>query len=84
MHEEVTADKIRQPVREELLRAQHQPLAYSIEEAAAAVGVSSSTIKNHIRLHNLIARYPHSRSVIEASELHEWLQHLPTEPKSPR
>lgn len=56
-------------------------LAYSFEEAAEATGYSAATIRMAVRNHNLIARYANSKPVIRTSELDEWLQSLPTEPK---
>ena len=55
-------------------------LAYSIEEAAAAVGYSSDTIRRAIRNSELVARYANSNPVVMAAELTAWLESKPTEP----
>lgn len=56
-------------------------LAYSVEEAAAATGYSVDTIRIAIRSHHLVARYANSKPVIRTSELDDWLESLPSEPK---
>jgi len=55
-------------------------LAYSIDEAAAAVGYSSDTIRRAIRNSELVARYANSKPVVMAAELTAWLESKPTEP----
>ena len=54
-------------------------IAFSIEEAAAAVGYSSDTIRRAIRNNDLTARYANSKPVVMASELTAWLEAQPTE-----
>ena len=56
-------------------------LAYSIEEAAEAVGYSTDTVRRAIRNSELTARYANSKPIILASELQEWAEALPTEPR---
>lgn len=67
---------------EEFIFVDKAKLAYSVDEAAAATGYSSGTIRTAIRRHDLIARYANSKPVILADELLDWLKSLPTEPKS--
>ena len=55
------------------------PLAYTIEDAAAAAGVSKSTLNRAIANGDLIRRYPNRIPVIMASELNAWLESLPLE-----
>jgi hypothetical protein len=57
-----------------------QPLAYSIDDAAAAVGYSSDTIRRQIDKGNLSVRYANRKPVILRSELEAWLESLPSEP----
>jgi len=54
-------------------------LAFSIEEAADAIGYSPDTVRRAIRNNDLVARYANSKPVILATELQEWLSSLPTE-----
>ena len=54
-------------------------LAYSIEEAAAASGYSTDSIRRAIRNSDITARYANSKPVILAEELADWLRSLPTE-----
>lgn len=54
------------------------PLAYTIADAAAAVGVSDRVIRRAIDKGDLTVRYPTSRPVILADELREWLATLPS------
>jgi hypothetical protein len=56
-------------------------LAYNLEEAAAATGYSTSTLRIAIRRHDLVARYANTKPVIMADELQDWLRSLPTEPR---
>ena len=55
-------------------------ISYSIEEAAAATGYSTDTIRRAIRNSDLTARYANSKPVVLATELTEWLESQPTEP----
>jgi hypothetical protein len=55
-------------------------LAYSYEDAAAAVGVTVKTIQRLVAKGDLIPRYPNRRPIIPASELQAWLDRLPSEP----
>lgn len=54
-------------------------LAFTVQEAAAAYGVSADVIRAHIRHGNLAARYPTSRPIIDAAELAAWFQALPSD-----
>ena len=54
--------------------------AYTVQEAAAAYGVSADVIRAHIRHGRLVARYPTSRPIVGADELEDWFLSLPTEP----
>lgn len=56
-------------------------LSYTTDEAAAAIGVSISTIRELIRNSYLIARYPTSRPIVEASSLREFLISCRDEPR---
>jgi excisionase family DNA binding protein len=54
-------------------------LAYSIPEAALAVGVSESTIRRAVRSGSLPVKYPSGRPVIRAVDLEAWLDAAPDE-----
>ncbi|SEC89311.1 helix-turn-helix transcriptional regulator [Arthrobacter woluwensis] len=54
-------------------------LAYSIPEAAEAIGQSTDTIRRSIARGDLSVKYPNSKPVILASELESWLDSLPSE-----
>ncbi|WP_258802768.1 helix-turn-helix domain-containing protein [Pseudarthrobacter sp. NS4] len=56
-------------------------IAYSIEEAAARVGVSSRTLREQIADSYLIARYVGTKALIAHEDLVTWLNSLPSEPK---
>lgn len=56
-------------------------IAYSVEEAAARVGVSKDLLRAQIAHDRLVARYVNSKPVIAHEELVDWLNSLPTEPK---
>lgn len=58
-----------------------KPIAYNVTKAAEQAGVSVDVIRQAIKNGDLIARYPTSRPVIQRSELEEWLDTRPTEPK---
>lgn len=55
-------------------------LAYSIEEAAAATGYSTDTIRRALRKNDLTARYANTKPVILTDELKAWLESLPCDP----
>jgi excisionase family DNA binding protein len=52
-------------------------LAYTIEQAAEAVGVGRNTIYGEIREKRLTARKLRRRTVITGDDLLNWLQSLP-------
>jgi hypothetical protein len=54
------------------------PLAYPVEQAGAAVGVSRTRIFEAIRNKELTARKAGRATIIEAPELQRWLRSLPT------
>lgn len=56
-----------------------EKMAYTVQEAAAAYGVSADVIRAHIKAGNLTARYPTSRPVIGCEELKDWFDALPSE-----
>ena len=57
-------------------------LAYTLDEAAARVGVSPRTLRVQIDNNYLLARYVNSKILIQHDELVEWLNNLPVEPRS--
>ena len=54
-------------------------LAYSIPEAAEAIGQSTDTIRRAIAKGDLAVKYPNSKPIVLASELGSWLESLPSE-----
>lgn len=48
-------------------------IAYTVQQAAEACGVSPDTIRRAIRAKDLPARYPTTRPVILKSDLESWL-----------
>lgn len=54
-------------------------LAYTVDEAAEAAGVSVTTIVEACRDGFLVKSYPNSRPVILVDELRRWLESLPHE-----
>lgn len=55
-------------------------LAYSIPEAADAVGYSETVVKEALGRGDLIPSYANTKPVILATELQRWLETLPAEP----
>ena len=64
------------------LRAKPQPLAYSVRDAAAAVGVSYSKLEEIIKRDDLFVRWVDGKRVIPAAELNAWIESLPMEKAS--
>lgn len=58
-------------------------LAYSISEAAEAIGQSTDTIRRAIAKGDLSVKYPNSKPVVLARELESWLESLPSQPPRP-
>ena len=50
--------------------------AYTIQEAAAAFGVSADVIRAHIKAGKLVALHPTSRPINGAEELRDWFEAL--------
>lgn len=56
-----------------------EKMAYTVQEAAAAYGVSPDIIRAQIKAGSLVARYPSRRPVIGSEELGNWFESLPSE-----
>jgi len=56
-------------------------IGYSIEEAAAAVGYSTDTIRKALRNSELSPKYANTKPTIAAKELQAWYDALPSEPR---
>jgi excisionase family DNA binding protein len=54
------------------------PIAYSIEDAPQAVGVSRTRIFEAVRKNELTARKAGRSTIIETDELKRWVRSLPT------
>jgi hypothetical protein len=54
------------------------PLAYPVDDAGPAVGVSRSRIFEAIRNNELTARKAGRATIIEVGELQRWVRSLPT------
>jgi hypothetical protein len=54
------------------------PLAYPVEEAGTAAGVSRTRIFEAIRKNELTARKAGKATIIEVGELQRWVRSLPT------
>ena len=59
------------------------PLAYPVEEAGAAAGVSRTRIFEAIRKNELTARKAGKATIIEVGELQRWVRSLPTRGAQP-
>ncbi|TFB96563.1 MULTISPECIES: hypothetical protein [unclassified Cryobacterium] len=55
------------------------PIAYDVEGAARAVGLSVFPIKQAIASGDLTARYSKSKRLIGHDELVDWFNHLPVD-----
>lgn len=56
-------------------------IAFTIEEAAAALGYSTDTVRRAIRNNDLAVKYYNTKPIILASELQAWAEALPSEPQ---
>ena len=54
-------------------------LAYTYDQAAAAVGVSARTLRELVARGDLAVKYVGSKPLILASDLEAWLEALPSE-----
>ena len=52
----------------------HKPLAFSIEQAAAALGVHPNTVKKYLKSGELPSRRLGDRWLIPISALEDWLR----------
>lgn len=55
------------------------PLAYSMKDAAATLGISLSLLYEKIAAGEITPKYVNSKPLIPAPELQAWLEALPTE-----
>lgn len=58
-----------------------QKLAYNLKEAAAAVGLSITDIRQRVSAGDIAVRYVGSEPLVLFSELESWLLSLPSQPK---
>jgi hypothetical protein len=56
-------------------------LAYTLDEAAAKVGCSTSLLRGQIAHGYLVPRYAGAKILIQHDELVDWLHNLPAEPR---
>lgn len=61
------------------LRVVKPAISYNLPEAAHAVGVGETKIRDAIKAGNLTSHYVDSRQVVTAADLIEWVESLPTE-----
>lgn len=59
------------------LRPRPQPLAYSVKDAAGAVGVSYSKLEELIKRNDIFVRWVDGKRIIPVKELLAWLDTLP-------
>ena len=59
------------------LRPLPQPLAYSVRDAPAAIGISASLLEQLIARGDIIPRWVNSKRVLPATELQAWIDALP-------
>lgn len=62
------------------MSALRDTIAVTLDEAAAMCGVSKRTIQRAIDAGEMTPRYPHRYPVILVSEIHDWVNALPTSP----
>jgi excisionase family DNA binding protein len=53
------------------------PIAYNVQQAAEACGVSPDTIRRAIRANDLPVKYPSARPVIRREDLVAWMDSRP-------
>ena len=68
------AEEVARQVAPLLAQLSAPKMAYTVQKAAAATGVSPDVIRRAIRSGNLAASYPSNRPVIPAVELASWLE----------
>lgn len=59
------------------------PIAYNLDGAAAATGLSLTTIKNAVRANELTARFAGTKPLIGHADLLEWFNALPLDKPVP-
>ena len=57
------------------------PIAYTVKDAAAAVGMSERYLRAQMAHHYLVAKYARTKPLIGHDELCRWFSGLPTEPR---
>lgn len=78
----ITVAALRRVVRQEIAAVIREGrLAYSYEEAAAAVGLSPSSLQAAVRHFDLVPSYYGSKPLFRVEELKRWLETLPDEPR---
>ncbi|MFC5930852.1 hypothetical protein D6T64_11765 [Cryobacterium melibiosiphilum] len=55
------------------------PVAYSILDAASAVGMSAPSFKRILAAGDITRRYPNSTPIISHAELVDWVKSLPVD-----
>ncbi|MBB5641792.1 hypothetical protein [Cryobacterium roopkundense] len=60
------------------------PIAYSIADAARAVGMSQEAFKKYLVSGDITRRYPNSKPIVLHSDLVEWAGLLPVDKPLPK
>jgi len=60
------------------------PIAYSIPDAARAVGMGIEAFRRHLASGDITRRYPNSTPIVTHSDLVEWADSLPVDKPLPK
>ncbi len=76
-----TANELRSIIHDEVVNALGaQKIAYTLQEAATATGVSTTLIRAAVRRHDLPASYAGTKPLFTPEALRAWIDSLPPEP----
>ncbi|CAI9386098.1 hypothetical protein [Microbacterium sp. T2.11-28] len=76
-----TTNELRAIIHEEVRNAFGvEKVAFNVQEAAIAVGLSPSSIQNAVRRNELVPRYYGNRPLFTSAELLRWVDSLPDSP----
>lgn len=76
-----TANELRRIIHDEVeLAFGAQKIAYTLQEAATATGVSTTMIRAAVRRHDLLASYAGTKPLFSPDALRAWVESLPSEP----
>lgn len=76
-----SANELRAIIHDEVTNAlRAEKISYTYQQAATALGISTTVLRGAVKRHYLIPRYVGHKALFTPDELRQWVESLPDEP----